>query len=166
MANKKAVGTNYIPNYQPEQKGKKQNKCVKNRNKKKQSSWLVKITPAVLFIALGFVLCVSFVASNIWLNKLGHEITNLKEDIKEFEENNQKLKYKISTLSSLDRVEQDAIKMGMVYPQSFQYIFLEKSPENKINNSNDNKEINKPREEDKKTLLGSIQSYWGKNYGE
>jgi cell division protein FtsL len=122
MAHKKVVGTDYIPeNYTP--KKEKQKQKVKASHK---SFWVLKVTPGMVVIALIFLIGMSLVVQNVWINFLGFQISQLKKDISNIQVSNEKLKLKIASMGSLDKIENIAInKLGMVYPQSksIHYIF-------------------------------------------
>ncbi|WP_144015922.1 septum formation initiator family protein [Desulfonispora thiosulfatigenes] len=135
MANKKAVGTNYVPEYEVHPKTRN-HKAPKKKNKKNKSKiWLVKVTPHVSLISIFFLVCFSFVAQNVWLNGLGHDVTNLKQEIEDLKENNEKLKLNIASLTSLEKVEQSAAKIGMIYPDTNNYIYVEKNNKKEIENN-------------------------------
>lgn len=127
MAYKKAVGTEYIPQGQ---------KVVKKKQKAKASykklGWFKKATSGIVLIALLFTIGMSVVIQQVWLNYLGFQINQLKNEIIAIETNNEKLKLKIANVVSLDKIEEVATtQLGMVYPnnETVHYIFSPQAPE-------------------------------------
>lgn len=122
MAYKKAVGTEYIPeNYTAVER--KEKKKVKTSRK---YSWVVKVSPAMATIALIFIIGMALVAQHVWINFLGYQISELKQDITNLQITNEKLKLKIANKSSLAFVENIAKnQLGMTNPadKSVYYIF-------------------------------------------
>lgn len=120
MAYKKAVGTDYIPEgYQTVNKKKK----VKASPK---LSWGKKVTSGMVLIVLTFIIGMSVVIQQVWLNYLGFQISQLKSEIVELETNNEKIKLQIANTISLEKIEEVAInQLGMIYPgsDSVHYIF-------------------------------------------
>lgn len=120
MAYKKAVGTDYIPQNNTTPKKKKKVKASR------KPGWILRITPSMGVIVLIFIIGMSFVAQHVWINFLGFQISELKNEIVDMETNNEKLKLKIANISSLDKVENMAVnQLGMIYPddKSVHYIF-------------------------------------------
>ncbi|MFZ5944155.1 MAG: hypothetical protein ACOYVD_08595 [Bacillota bacterium] len=127
MAYKKVVGTDYVPENYSDSK--------KNANKvptSKKSWWLFKATPAMVLIVLIFITGMAFVAQHVWINFLGYQIAQLNKNINNIQVNNEKLKLKIASFGSLEKIEESALKMGMVYPQnqSIHYIFSQNNHRN------------------------------------
>jgi len=108
MANKKAVGTDYVPVNYGQQNTEYKHKTKKKKTKKTspKTFWLIKASPGVAVIALIFL------------------ISQLNNSITDIEENNQKLRFEIASLGSLDRIEKVAInELGMIHPKDIQYVF-------------------------------------------
>jgi len=108
MANKKAVGTDYVPVNYGQQNTEYKHKTKKKKTKKTspKTFWLIKASPGVAVIALIY------------------QISQLNNSITDIEENNQKLRFEIASLGSLDRIEKVAInELGMIHPKDIQYVF-------------------------------------------
>lgn len=153
---KKAVGTSYVPAYQEQALNKQsyKKKPAVKKIKKENNRMFVSL------VALAFLLSITLLTTNIFFNGLGYQITDIKTDIKKLEEENEKLKYKISNLSSLEKIEMDAQKMGMVYPESFQYIFTDKKENPSVKANDENLQNNV--KSDKKSFLENFKSYIAK----
>lgn len=165
MANKKAAGTDYIPQYEtnprkreykPEQKKNKSKKSRnKNKNKNKKKLWLARVSPQIGLIALFFVICVSFVAQNVWLNGLGHEVVNLNQKIEDLQIHNEKLSLDIASLTSLEKIEESAAKIGMTYPNTSNFVYVEKP-----NKQEEDINIKYPQKENKEeNFIDNVQSF-------
>jgi len=168
MANKKAVGTDYLPEI---------NKTMVKKKKIKTSrrSWILKATPGLAVIVLIFILGMTFVAKHVWINFLGFQISELKNEIINIETNNEKIKLKIASIGSLEKVEEIAVQeLGMVYPgnESVHYIF---SPGSREDNEDASRHIAKlasspmaannpefPIQQDfsRKAWLGMVQDFF------
>lgn len=126
MANKKAVGTDYVPVNYGQQNTEYKHKTKKKKTKKTspKTFWLIKASPGVAVIALIFLISLALVAQHVWINFLGYQISQLNNSITDIEENNQKLRFEIASLGSLDRIEKVAInELGMIHPKDIQYVF-------------------------------------------
>ncbi|MFZ7104945.1 MAG: septum formation initiator family protein [Peptococcaceae bacterium] len=129
MAYKKAAGTEYIPDNYPVQK---QQKKVKVRPSSRPS-WILRVSPSLAVIALIFIIGMGFVAQHVWINYLGYQVSELKQDIAGLQVNNEKLKLKIASYASLDTIENLAkTQLGMINPESESMHFIvdkENNPE-------------------------------------
>lgn len=167
MANRKVVGTDYIPQYEPNSQENLKKKLKGKEKTKREPFWLLHISPYVACIILFFAVCFSFVALNVWLNGLGHEVTNLNNQIRELKESNEKLRLNISSLSSLDRIEQSALAIGMVYPNLDDYIYLNKTEQKKMDmkktqNPTNNKNPQNTKYEN--NFLEGVQSFFSNSF--
>jgi len=125
MAYKKAVGTDYLP---------ENNTKVIEKKKVKTSrrTWILRATPGMAVIVIMFMLSMTFVVKHVWINFLGFQISGLKNEIVNIQTNNDKMKLKIASVGSLEKVEEIAVnELGMVYPEneSVHYIFSPRSQE-------------------------------------
>ena len=129
MINKKAAGTDYVPYYEtsPRKRVYEVEENIKKNKKKKNKSWLVRISPQIGLILLFFIICFSFVAQNVWLNGLGSEVVILNQKIEDTKIHNEKLKLDIASLTCLDKIEESALEIGMVYPDANDYVYVEKA---------------------------------------
>ncbi|NLT95193.1 MAG: cell division protein FtsL [Clostridia bacterium] len=121
MAYKKAGGTDYIPE-QYQQVEKKNNKKVKASVK---PGWVRRVTPGIILISLIFLIGMSVVIQQVWLNYLGFQVNQLKKEIVELETENEKLKLKIANNVSLNKIEEIAkTQLGMIYPDNGSVHFI------------------------------------------
>ncbi|KJS19258.1 MAG: hypothetical protein VR72_19825 [Clostridiaceae bacterium BRH_c20a] len=136
MAYKKAVGTDYMPENYPK---------VSERKKVKTSrrTWILRATPGIAVIVIMFMLGMTFVAKHVWINFLGFQISELRKEIVNIQTDNEKIKLKIASIGSLEKVEEIAVnELGMVYPgnKSVHYIF---SPGSQEDNEDASRHISK-----------------------
>ncbi|OGS14325.1 MAG: hypothetical protein A2234_05515 [Elusimicrobia bacterium RIFOXYA2_FULL_58_8] len=69
-----------------------------------------------------------FAWENVQVVKLGYTIENIRRDIKDLESSNTYLKKEIQTALSPEKLENEAIKLGMVYPEPGAVVLLAGAP--------------------------------------
>lgn len=99
-------------------------KAHKNGAKKRSS--LAQYIPTLLVVfLLGFVLVTQYA----YIQNLGYQVTQSKEELKTVQEQNEKLKKQITALGELQTVESIAINnMGMRKPTANEIIYLSAEP--------------------------------------
>ena len=94
--------------------------------KKLRRFFIYLLTVLVFFSGIFFI-----VWEEIYIMKLTYEIHQLRRNLKELNFNNKKLKFEISTLSSLSRIEKEAVSiLNLKSPESEQVkVIVSSSPD-------------------------------------
>ncbi len=91
---------------------------------------MLKKTRNMNLAALGAVCAVFFLFTleNVQAVKLGYTIEKIRRDIKDLESSNTYLKKEIQTALSPEKLEVEALKLGMVYPEPGAVVLLDGAP--------------------------------------
>ncbi|HAH30952.1 MAG TPA: hypothetical protein DCL44_01410 [Elusimicrobia bacterium] len=94
---------------------------------------MTKRTRNLKFAALIAVSALFFVLAweNIQAVKLGYRIEQLRKDNRDIENTNIYLKKEIQVSLSPEKLEAEAIKLGMIYPEPASIVLLDSKPEGK-----------------------------------
>ena len=68
---------------------------------------------------------------NLQATRLGYDIEGIRKDIKDFENANNYLKKEIRISQSPERLQAEALKLGLIYPEPDALVVLDETHENK-----------------------------------
>lgn len=83
-----------------------------------------------ILVILGIVLF-AFVWENIQVTNIGYSIEKLREEIESIKTKNQYLKKEIQTILSAEKLQAEAKKLGMIYPEPESIIVITETSRNK-----------------------------------
>ena len=91
---------------------------------------MLKKTRNTNLAALGVICAVCFIFAwqNVQAVKLGYTIEKIRREIKDLESSNTYLKKEIQTSLSPERLEAEALRLGMVYPEPGAVVLLDNAP--------------------------------------